>query len=184
MPVIVGDSSADVETLTKICKGFDIVVSAIDAASQPAQANLVDAAAAAGVRRFVPCGFITISPRGGIMRMRDQKEEIQDRIHRHRLPYTLIDCGYWHILSFPPVPSGKFAYAQLLPGKSVMYGDGEKKNLLSHLPDIGKWTARILKDDRTLNKRVVIWSDEISQNEIFTIVEQATGEKIERNYAS
>ncbi|KAF2101288.1 NAD(P)-binding protein [Rhizodiscina lignyota] len=183
VPIIVGDSTADVATLTSLVKGFDVVISAIDAASQLAQANLVDAAAAAGVKRFVPCGFMTIVPPGGIMLLRDQKEEINNRIFRNHLPYTIIDVGFWHILSVLALPSGKSDYVMLAPNANL-FGDGNAPNLLTHLPDIGKFVAEIVKDPRTLNKRVVTWSDELSQNQIFDMMEDVSGEKIERQHVS
>jgi hypothetical protein len=55
-----------------ILKDIDIVISAIDAGSQLSQLNLVDASKRAGVKRFVPCAFITVAPPGGIMDLRDQ----------------------------------------------------------------------------------------------------------------
>lgn len=182
--IIEGDSTDDVSKLTQHLKGFDVIISTIDAASQLAQRNLVEAAAAAGVKRFVPCGFITISPPGGIMMLRDAKEEIHNLIFQLHLPYTIIDVGFWHVLSFPPLPSGKVDYAAFVSSNTTIYGDGTAPNLLTHLPDIGTYVAKIVKDPRTLNKRVVTWSDELSQNQIFEMMEEVSGEKLERHYVS
>lgn len=49
-----------------------MVISAISASSQLAQLALATAAKQAGVKRFVPCGFITVAPPGGVMELRDQ----------------------------------------------------------------------------------------------------------------
>jgi uncharacterized protein YbjT (DUF2867 family) len=67
-----GDATDEIDALVPILKGIDIVISAIDAGSQLSQLNLVDAAKRAGVKRFVPCAFITVAPPGGIMDLRDQ----------------------------------------------------------------------------------------------------------------
>ena len=53
-------------------KGIDTVISTIDARSQGVQLSMVTAAKKAGVKRFVPCAFITVCPPGGVMRLRDE----------------------------------------------------------------------------------------------------------------
>lgn len=119
------------------------------------------------------------------MSLRDAKEMSYNHILQLKLGYTFIDVGFWHQISFPRVPSGKLDYA-LFKGMThtEIIGDGEAKNLLTDLRDIGRFVARIVKDPRTLNKKVVTWSDELSQNEIFKLVEKLTGETVERNHVS
>jgi hypothetical protein len=163
-------------------KGIDIVVSCLGANAQLAQLGWVDAAKDAGVKRFVPCGYTTISPRGA-MRIRDEKETVHDRIFFQHLPFTIVDVGYWHQISFPWLPSGKVDYAAMAPLKEI-YGDGNTPTLLTDNRDQGKFVARIIKDPRTLNKRVVTHSDELSQNQIWDIMEKVSGETIPRNYVS
>ncbi|KAL5393656.1 hypothetical protein PMIN02_005702 [Paraphaeosphaeria minitans] len=53
---------------------------------------------------------------------------------------------------------------------------GNTKTLLSDKRDIGRFVARIIRDPRTLNRSVIAWSDEISQNEILSLIEAKTGE--------
>lgn len=53
---------------------------------------------------------------------------------------------------------------------------GNTKTLLSDKRDIGRFVARIIRDPRTLNRSVVAWSDEISQNEIISLIKAKTGE--------
>lgn len=66
--------------------------------------------------------------------------------------------------------------------EAVIHGDGNAPNLLTDLRDIGRFVARIVADDRTLNRYVYTWSDVLSENEIFDLVEEVSGEKIERKY--
>lgn len=66
--------------------------------------------------------------------------------------------------------------------EAVIHGDGNAPNLLTDLRDIGRFVARIVGDERTLNRYVYTWSDVLSENEIFEIVEEGSGEKIERQY--
>jgi len=161
-----------------LLKPYDTVISCIGPEATKSQGNLVTAAKAAGTKRFVPCGFITICPPGGIMQIRDIKEEVYNQIFIEHLPYTIIDTGFWHQFSYPKLPSGRVDKYHAA-GDNKVYGNGNAPNLLTDLRDIGPWVARIIKDPRTLNKKVFTWSDELSQNEINALVEKISGEKIE-----
>jgi uncharacterized protein YbjT (DUF2867 family) len=177
------DASNTVDS--SLLEPFSIIISAVDNFGYDDQSRLATAAKAAGVQRFVPCGFTTIAPPGGVMSIRDAKEAAYNHILQLKLGYTIIDVGFWHQASIPRVPSSKVDYA-LFPGTAEMstklIGDGNAKNLLTDLRDVGRLVARIVKDPRTLNKKVVTWSDELSQNEIFEVVEKLSGETIERTY--
>jgi hypothetical protein len=119
------------------------------------------------------------------MTLRDQKEEVHNRIFQHKIPYTIIDVGYWHQVSVPRLASGRIDYAlhSFLIQPPKFYGSGDAKNILTDKRDVGRFTARIIKDPRTLNKRVFTWSDALSQKEIFALVEEVGGEKVtEINY--
>ncbi|KAL9090299.1 MAG: hypothetical protein Q9165_005332 [Trypethelium subeluteriae] len=181
LEIRIGDPADGAEALVPILKDIHTVISGIDALSQTTQLSLVQAAKKAGVKRFVPCAFITVCPPGGIMWIRDEKEIVYQEIWKARLPYTIIDCGFWHQVSFPSLPSGRTDYAQMMP-RNTMPGDGNTPTLLTDLRDVGTYVARIIKDEQTLNKFVVTYSDELSQNEIFDIMDEISGEKIERNY--
>lgn len=67
-------------------------------------------------------------------------------------------------------------------GSPTIHGDGNAPNILTDLRDIGRFVARIIVDDRTINRYVYTWSDILSENEIFEIVEELSGEKIAREY--
>lgn len=172
-----------------LLEGIDTVISAIGPTAQFAQFPLITAAKRAGVKRFVPCGFTTICPPGGVMLIRDDKETVHNEVFKAHLPYTIIDVGFWHQISFPPLPSGKIDYAVALP-IDRLYGDGDqnrdaaKKSLLTDWRDVGRFVACIIKDPRTLNKRVVTWADELSQEDIWDVMERFSGEKIPRKYVS
>lgn len=79
LPIVISDISGDVDELAKTLHGFDTVISAIHAMHILAQIPLVDAAAKAGVKRFVPCDFaVTMPP--GVSKLRDEKEAVHQRI--------------------------------------------------------------------------------------------------------
>jgi hypothetical protein len=56
--------------------------------------------------------------------------------------------------------------------------------MLTDLRDIGCFVTRIIKDPRTLNKYVATYSDVLSENEIFAMMEEMSGEVIERKHVS
>ncbi|KAJ6452390.1 hypothetical protein C8R47DRAFT_1258128 [Mycena vitilis] len=157
------DIDGPVEELPAGCRltGVEVLISAIDAMGQLAQLRLVTAAKEAGVKRFVPCAFTTVAPAGGVMRLRDEKELVYQEIRKHFkfLPYTIIDVGYWHQISFPTVPSGRLDYASLMK-KVEIHAGGTAPTMLTDLRDIGPF------------------------GEIFELVEQLTGETIARKYVS
>ena len=90
----------------------------------------------------------------------------------------MIDVGYWYQISYPTLPSGKVDYAQTIPVTAV-HGDGAAPNILTDLRDVGRFVARIVLDDRTLNRYVYTSGDVLSENEIFRIAEEMSGEKLE-----
>ncbi|KAL4881354.1 hypothetical protein BJY04DRAFT_188713 [Aspergillus karnatakaensis] len=182
----VADLSASVEDLTKALTGTDIFISAIGPGDLLHQKTLVRAAKAAGVKRFVPCAFITVAPPKGAMLLREEKEEIYNEIKFVGLPYTVIDVGYWYQISFPAVPSGKADYAvgNLRKDANTIHGDGDAPNILTDLRDIGRFVARIVGDERTLNQYVVTIGEVLSEKEVFGIAEEVSGEKIQKDSIS
>ncbi|KAJ7890350.1 hypothetical protein B0H13DRAFT_2252672 [Mycena leptocephala] len=172
------------DELVSALKGIDVFISTIDAMGQLAQVQLVTAAKMAGVKRFVPCAFITVAPPGGVMALRDNKEEVYQEIRKQFLPYTVIDVGYWHQISFPTLPSGRVDYAAAINPNVDIHAGGTAPTMLTDLRDIGTYVGLMIKDPRTLNKFVFTYSDVLSQNEIFALMEEMSGEKVERKYKS
>ncbi|KAL5340501.1 hypothetical protein BJX70DRAFT_109821 [Aspergillus crustosus] len=180
----VADLAGSEKELTSAISGIDVLISAIGPGDLLQQKTLVRAAKAAGVKRFVPCGFITIAPPKGAMLLRDEKEEIYNEIKLLEVPYTIIDVGYWYQISYPPLPSGKIDYALLKPDGATIHCDGNAPNILTDLRDIGRLVARIIADERTLNQYVFTCGEVLTENEVFGIVEELSGEKIDRVFES
>ena len=66
------DLKASEEDLVEALSEIDVVISCVGPAEQQDQIPLAKAAKRAGVKRFVPCGFISVCPPGGIMWLRDE----------------------------------------------------------------------------------------------------------------
>ncbi|GKZ26832.1 hypothetical protein AbraIFM66951_003575 [Aspergillus brasiliensis] len=172
-PIDLDDSDQLVSALT----GVDILISAIGPNDLLQQTKLLKAAKLAGVKRLIPCAFTTVAPPKGAMLLRDEKEEVYNAIKFLGIPYTVIDVGFWYQISFPTLPSGKVDYAQMFPVNTI-HGDGTAPNILTDLRDIGRFVARIVLDDRTINKYVYTCGDVLSENEIYHIAEEISGEKL------
>ncbi|KAF8146500.1 hypothetical protein K438DRAFT_1780878 [Mycena galopus ATCC 62051] len=163
----VGDIEEPTEALVDLLAGVD---------GHPGANPLATAAKEAGVKRFVPKFWQNAeSP---------QKEEVYQHIRKLYLPYTIIDVGYWHQLSFPTLPSGRVNYASLFKSKTEIHNGGSMPTMLTDLRDIGRFVALIVRDARTLNKFIFAYGDLLPENEIFETIEAMSGEKIERKYVS
>ncbi|KAF7361031.1 putative isoflavone reductase family protein [Mycena sanguinolenta] len=127
----VGDTNGPIEELVGLLAGVDVLISAIDPGSLLVQIQLATAAKNAGIKRFIPCAFTTVTPPGGVMRLRDSKEQVYQHIRKLCLPYTIIDVGYWYQLSFPTLPSGRVDYAALVKPNVEIHADGDKPTMIT-----------------------------------------------------
>lgn len=168
------------EGIVAALMNIDILISAISGSQQLAQIPLAKAAKVAGIKRFVPCAFATPMP-VGVHQSRDQKEEVFNWTKRLHLPYTIIDVGWWYQFSFPRLPSGKIDYVVGFPNETIP-GDGNIPTALTDLRDVGKYVARVIKDDRTLNKTVFVYNELWTQNKIHDLLEKLSGEEIPRKH--
>lgn len=196
------DLKASEEHLIEALADIDVVISCVGPAEQQDQIPLAKAAKRVGVKRFIPCGFITVAPPGGVMWLRDevrdrieagvalcsvlsffcfQKEIVYNQIRQMWLPYTIVDVGWWYQLAYPRLISGRADYA-MTSGNDEIIGDGNMPTALTDLRDIGRYMAMIISDERTLNKKVLAYNLVSTQNEIYNLMEEISEEKIDRNY--
>lgn len=80
------DLKAPEEHLIEALVDIDVVISCVGPAEQQDQIPLAKAAKKVGVKRFIPCGFITVAPPGGIMWLRD---EVRDLVPSERIASLL-----------------------------------------------------------------------------------------------
>ena len=159
-----------------------MVISCVLPTSHEEQLRLVEACKAAGVGRFVPSFFGPIVPARGILLLRDEKEDLLDHIKKLYVPYTAIDVGWWMQIALPRLPSGRIDRAVTLPPTTIA-GDGNTETTLTDLRDVGRFVARIIQDPRTLNQKVFAYGETgWTQNKIWDLLEEKSGEKVERKY--
>ncbi|KAF9769427.1 hypothetical protein IL306_013144 [Fusarium sp. DS 682] len=168
------------EELVKALSGQDVVISSLVPFSTGPEIALATAAKEAGIKRFVPSAFGPPCPPSGVMLLRELKESIINHVKKIYLPYTIIDVGLWYQVSLPPLPSGKIDYALKFPA-TVIAEDGSHATSITDLRDVGKYVAKIITDERTLNKYVFAYNEVWTQEEIHSHLEKVSGEKIPRN---
>ena len=72
VPLRVSDLNVSEQELVSTLQGIDILISAIGPHDLLQQKTLVRAAKSAGIKRFIPCAFITVAPPQGTMLLRDE----------------------------------------------------------------------------------------------------------------
>lgn len=91
-----------------------------------------------------------------------QKLGIREYVKSLGITYTFIEVGWWMEFILPrPVTA-----TDMWTGPSWrLYGNGDTSVALTDLDRIPDFVARIVQDDRTLNKVVFVSENETSQNE-------------------
>jgi hypothetical protein len=65
-----------------------------------------------------------------------------------------------------------------------MHGDGTAPNLITDLRDVGRFVARIVADEQTLNRYVFAYGEELTEREIYAAMEEVSGEELEQKFVS
>lgn len=89
--------------------------------------------------------------------------------------YTFIDVGWW-TQTFLPLPTWTPVPAQIKEATWRVCGTGDAPILVTNLDLIGVYVARVVADERTMNQAVIIWDEEVTQNEAYEIGERLSGE--------
>ncbi|RSM04998.1 hypothetical protein CEP52_006493 [Fusarium oligoseptatum] len=176
--VVAADLAGSEQELKKALTGIEIVISTIYGGSVTAEIPLINAAKAVGVQRYVPCFFATVAPPTGALRVRELKEETFNHIKKIKLPYTIIDVGWWYQVNLPRLPSGRIDYAVMETSDGIAV-DGNVPVAFTDMRDIGLYTARIISDPRTLNRMVFAYNQVLTFNEMYDIAERVPAEEIQ-----
>jgi hypothetical protein len=108
---------------------------------------------------------------------------VYNHIKRLWLPYTIVDIGWWYQIAFPRLPSGRVDYVAMGVADGIL-GGGIIPSAITDVRDIGRYLAKIIVDERTLNKMVFAYNTVMTQNQIYDLMEEISHEKLERNYVS
>ncbi|CAJ0546554.1 Ff.00g011810.m01.CDS01 [Fusarium sp. VM40] len=179
--IVAADLGGSKDELTELLKDTDVVVSTIYGGSVAAEISLIDASKAAGVKRYIPCFFATVAAPKGALMLRDMKEDVLNHIKNIFLPYTVIDVGWWYQVNLPRLPSGRIDYVAMETTDGIA-GDGDVAFALTDLRDVGRYVARIIADPRTLNRMVFAYNEVATHSQLYDLLEEVSGEKLERRY--
>ncbi|KAG0646840.1 hypothetical protein D0Z07_6395 [Hyphodiscus hymeniophilus] len=145
-----------VESLTAALKGIDAVVSTVAAQASQVQTVIIDAAIAAGVKRFIPS-----DPMFKI------KQYLQEKADAGQLTWTVLVCGAFLEFLF-----GGPLLLDFVNHKATLYDEGDNRLSSTSLPNIGKAIAGILKNFEDTKNRIVRTSEVIlTQNKLVRIAE-------------
>lgn len=98
-----------------------------------------------------------------------------------KLPYTVVDVGWWYQVTLPRLPSGRIDYAVMETSDGIA-GDGNVPIALTDLRDIGTYVKHIISDPRTLNRMVFAYNEVLTHNQMYDLMESLSGEILERKY--
>jgi hypothetical protein len=93
-----------------------------------------------------------------------------------------MDVGCWYQVWVPKVLSGRTDHAHSPYIDHRIVGDGNVKFALTDMSDIGKYVAKIIADPRTINRRVLAYTEVLSMNGIWDVMARVTGEEPPKSY--
>ncbi|KAJ9614599.1 hypothetical protein H2200_002736 [Cladophialophora chaetospira] len=162
-----------VESLTAALKGVDAVVSTVAGTAIDSQNVLIDAAAIAGVKRFIPSeyGSVTTNPEVEKFPVYAPsfkiKHYLQEKVNAGQLTWTVLACGAFLEFVFM---GGLLDFAGR---KAELLDEGDNRFSSTSLPNVGKAIAGILKNPDVTQNRVVRVSEVIlTQNQLLKIAQR------------
>ncbi|OJK04244.1 hypothetical protein ASPACDRAFT_57566 [Aspergillus aculeatus ATCC 16872] len=163
-----------VKSLTTALEGVDAVVSTVSGAAVEDQTVLIDAAVAAGVKRFIPSEFgnVTTNPKlenfpiySSMFKIRNY---LQEKAAAGELSWTVLACGAFldSVLTTPVL-------LDLQNHTVTMLDDGDNRISSTSLPVVGKAIAAILQNfDATQNKVIHVSEAILTQNKLIGFVKE------------
>ncbi|KAI0411092.1 hypothetical protein F5X98DRAFT_381091 [Xylaria grammica] len=173
---------SSLESLKAALAGQDAVVSTITTVAVGAQQLLVDAALAAGVRRFIPSEFglntrfLGNDPIGTILQAKIQAVNYLHEKSKQNpsFTWTAISTG----LFFDWTLERGIVGLDKATKTATIYDSGNEPYQASNLPHIGKAVAAVLRHPEvTTNRYLSIASFNPTQNQVLGLVEKLTGQK-------
>jgi putative NADH-flavin reductase len=171
-----------IEELVQIIQGQDALIVTTAGSESALQIRLADAAAQAGVRRFIPADFGSCdsnSPRAlELMPLYREKQKVRQHLQElasaSSLSWTSLVCG--HFFDYG-LKSGLLQF-DIDPRKARIFDSGETKWSATTIETIATAVVRVLqKEDETRNRMLYIQSFCITQIQVLKSLERITGQK-------
>ncbi|KAB5533387.1 isoflavone reductase family protein [Coniochaeta sp. 2T2.1] len=179
----------DVPSLTSALKGQDAVIAAYPLKYVDSHLRLADAAAAAGVKRFVPADFGSVDARSAYARQMvalfDRKVVVRERLEQlaeesgGKFTWTSLVAGHF----FDWGLRDGFLHFDLKKRKAEILGDGTRRSSNSTLAQVGRAVVQaLLKPEETRNRVLLMQSFCVSQLDILRSLERVMGQDWEVEY--
>jgi nucleoside-diphosphate-sugar epimerase len=187
IPVIKISDAFTTEELTAAFKGQDAVVVALS--TGPATSGgkdglvfrLIDAALAAGVKRFIPSEFGTnnLDPRArAFAPTYDRKGEMLEYLiktcknSQGKMTWSSISCGSWLDWALDPSKSGNFLGIDVKGKKAIVYDSGTNRFAITSSKNTGLAVAKaLLNPAMTANKQMFLCDLSASTRQIVSALE-------------
>ncbi|KAI0427131.1 NAD(P)-binding protein [Xylaria sp. FL1042] len=165
------------DSLTNVLRGQDVVISTIATAALNRQLLLVDAAAKAGVKRFLPSEFgsDTLHHRTSQLPCYVDKIAVQNAL---RSAAHISGMTYTFVINGPFFDWGmRVGFIADVKGRSVPFWDGgDRVFSTTTLATIGRAVVGVLKHpEETQNRAVYVQEAAVSSKQILEIGKRATG---------
>ncbi|KAF3057584.1 hypothetical protein CFAM422_012445 [Trichoderma lentiforme] len=187
--VTVHKSDYTTESLTSIFTGQDAVISVIAASDVTIQKNAIDAAVAAGVKRFLPSeygGDTSLPEIEKFTPFAKGKKEVFSYLKSKEsegLTWTALYTGPFFD-SLLEIGTGLMGW-EIEEYKATIYDSGDQRYDATNFETVGKAIASVLTHpDITRNQQVYVNSFKVCQNEVIEGVERLLGKKIAISRAS
>ena len=187
IPVIKISDAFTTEELTEAFRAQEAVVVALTTGSvisgkkDGLAFRLIDAALAAGVRRFIPSEFgaNNLDPRArALVPTYDRKGEVLEYLmeacenSQGKLTWSSICCGSWLDWALDPAKSGNFLSIDVKGRKATVYDSGTRRFAITSSKNTGLAVAKALLDPAmTANKQIFLCDFSASTRQIVSALE-------------
>lgn len=161
------------ESLTAALEGIDGLVSTVAGAAIENQTVLIDAAIAAGVKRFIPSEYGSCTTNRKLAgfpvyaSMFKIRQYLQEKAEAGKLTWTVLACG-----GFLDFLLGGPTFLDFATHKVTLFDEGDNRVSSTSLPNVGKAIVGIMKNfDATKNKIVRTSEVIVTQNKLLRIAE-------------
>jgi uncharacterized protein YbjT (DUF2867 family) len=175
---IVAGDVMDVASLPAAMAGVQGVVSALNNQEElivQGQTNLLRAAQAAGVERFIPSDFsFDFRPLAmGDNFNLDMRKKFLPVLEASGVAFThILNGGFYEVIMAP--------FLGIFAGDSInIWGEGKQKMQWTHTSDVARYVAAALFDERLKNKALFVAGASASVRELANEYEAATGRRLE-----
>ncbi|TVY84643.1 Oxidoreductase swnR [Lachnellula suecica] len=165
---------ASVESLTAALQGIDGLVSTVGHSAIPSQTVLIDAAVAAGVKRFIPSEFGSVTTNPNLVaypvyaEYHSIKQALQAKAEAGQMSWTIVRCGAFLEFVFDSPMALNWG-----EHKATLLDEGDNRFSSTSLLNIGKTVAGIfVNPEATKNRAMKVSQLILTQNELLSIAQE------------